>query len=202
MNARVMTANVLPVVEEHFRFLVDDFGFTLAQTSDIPTGACYRSPRGSVIIRYDLLRDAAVDITLEEKVSGDSYLLTEILEFAVPGAERRTDVRDGEAFAAELVRMRGLLTRHCDDFLRGDVSAYRTRFREALLVKHCRSIASDEFERGDPRRAARLFGVLRGYWSESEQVRSGGVTQDSDREHHARALERVQQQVVHLRALR
>lgn len=190
MNARVMSANVLPVVEEHFRFLVDDFGFTLAQTSDIPTGAWYRSPRGSVIIRYDLLRDASVDITLEEKVSGDSYLLTEILEFAVPGAERRTDVRDGEAFAAELERMRGLLTRHCDDFLRGDVSAYRTRFREALLVKHCRSIASDEFERGDPRRAARLFGVLRGYWSES------------DREHHARALERVQQQVVHLRALR
>jgi len=189
MNSRVVSANVLPVIESRFRFLVDEFGFTLAQTSDIPTGAWYRSPRGAVIVRYDLLRDAAVDITLEEKVSGDAYLLTEILEFAVPGAERRTDVRDSEAFEAELDRMRALLIRHCDDFLRGDVSAYRTRFREALLVKHCRSIASDEFERGDPRRAARLFSALRSYWSES------------DREHHARAIERVQQ-VVHLRPLR
>jgi hypothetical protein len=189
MNARIIGANVLPIIENRFRFLVDEYGFTLAQTSDIPTGAWYRTPRGAVIVQYDLLRDAALDVIVEEKISGESHLLTEILEFALPGAERRTDVRDPEAFAAEVERMRSLLVRNCEDFLLGDVYAFRTRFREALLVKHCRRIASDEFDRGDARRSARLYSALRGYWS------------DKDREGHRRSLEKIDRG-PHLRALR
>ncbi len=184
-----MGANVLPLIEERFRFLIDDYGFCLGQTSEVPTGAWYRAPRGSVIVQYDLLRDAALDVTLAEKLSGESHLITEILQFKVVGAGRRIDVRDDVTFAAELERMRRLLCEHCDDFLRGDIAAFRARFREPLLVKNCRLIAIDESERGDARRAARLFAALRGYWS------------DNDRENHQRALERAGRN-GQLRALR
>ena len=180
MNARVIGANVLPLVERQFRFLVDEYGFTLAQTSDIPTGAWYRSPRGAVVVQYDLMRDAALDVSLEVKVTNETHGLSEILEF-VAGAERRVDVRDPDAFAAELERMSGLLVRHCEDFLRGDIPGFSTRYREALLVKRCREVASEEFQQGDPRRALRLLGALRSYWSES------------DRERHERSLERCRQ---------
>jgi hypothetical protein len=177
MNARVIGANVLPLVEKHFRFLVDDYGFTLAQTTDIPTGAWYRSPRGAVVILYDLMRDAALDVALEFGSSAESHSICELLKFSVAGAQRRIDVRDAGAFVAELERMRGLLIEHCDDFLRGDVQSFCTRYREALLVKHCRQVASEEFRDGDSRRAARLFGILRAYWSEG------------DREYYERAME-------------
>jgi hypothetical protein len=174
----VIGANVLPLVEEHFRFLVDEYGFTLAQTTDIPTGAWYRSPRGAVVVQYDLMRDAALDVGLELKASGDTHSVCEILELSVAGAERRVDVRDPEAFRAELERAKRLLVEHCDDFLRGDAHGFCTRFREALLVKRCRQVAHDEFADGDPRRAVKLLSALRPYWS------------DRDREYHERALDR------------
>lgn len=178
MNARVIGANVLPLVEKHFKFLIDEYGFMLTQTTDIPTGAWYRAARAAVVVQYDLMRDAALDVTLEFRSSGESHTLCELLEFAGVSAQRRVDIRDADAFAAELARMRELLTQHCDDFLRGDVTAFCARFREALLVKRCRRIAGEEFRDGDPRRAVRLYDALRSYWSEN------------DRESYDRALER------------
>ena len=169
MNAHVIGANVLPLVENHFGFLVQEHGFTLARTSDIPTSAWYSGPRAAVTVNYDLMRDAALDVTLEEKSTGESHLLTDVLALTVPGAQRRVDVREPEAFLAEAARMRGLLTEHCDEFLRGDIAAFRTRHREALLVKHCRHVAMEEFQRGDLRRAARLLAALRGYWTANDR---------------------------------
>lgn len=173
-----MSANVLPLVEEHFRFLLDEYGFSLAQTTDIPTAAWYRSPRGAVVVQYDLMRDAALDVVLEFRASEETHSICEVLEFEVAGAQRRTGVRDPGAFAAELERMSRLLREHCADFLHGDAQSFCTRFREALLVKRCRQIASEELHQGDPRRAARLLAALRPYWS------------DHDRETHERALDR------------
>jgi len=178
MEARVMGANVLPLVEQHFRFLIDEYGFALAQTTDIPTAAWYRSPRGAVVVQYDLMRDAALDVVLEFRASDEAHSICEILEFEVAGAQRRTDVREPGVFSAELERMSRLLREHCDDFLRGDAQAFCTRFREALLVKRCRRIASEEFYQGDPRRAVALLAALRPYWSER------------DREAHEHALDR------------
>jgi hypothetical protein len=172
-----MSANVLPLVERHFRFLIDEYGFTLAQSTDIPTAAWYRSPRGGVVVRYDLMRDAALDLELEFRATSEIHSLCEILEFSIAGAARRTDVREPEAFAAEVERMSGLLRAHGEEFLRGDAQGFCKRFREALLVKRCRQAASEEFRQGDPRRALRLLTALRPYWS------------DHDRECHERALD-------------
>jgi len=169
MNAHVIGANVLPLVEAQFGFLVHEHGFTLARTSDIPTGAWYNAPRGAVAVNYDLMRDAALDVTLEEKATGESHLLTDVLALTVPGVRRRVDVREPDAFLAEAARMRGLLAEHCEDFLRGDVAAFRARHREALIVKHCRRVAMEEFHRGDLRRAAQLLSALRDYWTESDR---------------------------------
>ena len=174
-----MSANVLPLVEERFRFLVDEYGFSLAQTSDIPTSAWYRSPRGAVAVQYDLMRDAALDVVLEFRASEETHSICELLEFDVAGAQRRTGVREPGAFAAELERMSALLREQCADFLNGDAQSFCTRFREALLVKRCRKIAGEELHQGDPRRAARMLAALRPYWSEH------------DRETHERALDRA-----------
>ncbi len=166
---------MLPLIEEHFGFLVEAHGFSLTQTSEVPSGAWYRAPERAVIVVYDMLRDSTVDVTLEHKGREDSHLLGDILAFSSPDAARREEVRGREAVSAELGRQAKMLVDFCDDFLRGDVAGFRRRFREAILVKRCRELAVREFYNGDLRRAATFFDFLRDYWTEA------------DREHYERA---------------
>jgi hypothetical protein len=168
-------ANVLPLIEEHFGFLVESYGFALTQTTEIPSGAWYRAPERAVVVMYDLMRDSTVDVTVEMKGRDDSHLLNDLLALSVPGAARREEVRGRAAVGADLQRMAALLVEHCGDFLRGDVPDFRRRFREAILVKRCRELAVREFYNGDLRRAATFFDFLRDYWTEA------------DREHYERA---------------
>jgi hypothetical protein len=169
-------ANALPLIEEHFGFLVESYGFSLTQTTEIPSGAWYRAPERAVIVTYDMLRDSTVDVMLEHKSRDDSHLLNEILELSLPDAGRHEEVRGRAAVSGEMARLAKLLVDHCDDFLRGEVSEFRRRYREAILVKHCRELAVREFYNGDLRRATTFFDFLRDYWTEA------------DREHYARAV--------------
>jgi hypothetical protein len=170
-----LSANVLPLIEEHFGFLVESYGFSLTQTTEVPSGAWYRAPERAVIVTYDMLRDSTVDVTLEHKTRDDSNLLNEILALSVPEAERHEEVRGRDAVSAEMARLAKLLADYCADFLSGDAPAFRRRYREAILVKRCRELAVREFYNGDLRRAATFFEFLRDYWTEA------------DREHYARA---------------
>jgi hypothetical protein len=168
-------ANVLPLIEEHFGFLVDAYGFALTQTTEIPSGGWYRAPERAVIVIYDMLRDSTVDVTLEYKGRDDALMLSDVLALHVPEGARRDEIRGRDAVGAELARLAALLREHCDDFLRGNVVEFRQRFREAIFVKRCRELAVREFYNGDLRRAATFFDLLRDYWT------------DADREHYARA---------------
>ncbi|HMD03242.1 MAG TPA: hypothetical protein VKG44_09795 [Candidatus Baltobacteraceae bacterium] len=174
MDGTDLGANVLPLIEEHFGFL-ESRGFGLTQTTEIPSAAWYRAPERAVIVTYDLMRDSTVDVTLELKGRDDSHLLNDILALAAPEAAHREEVRGRLAVAAEMARSARLLAEHCEDFLRGDLAAFRRRFREAILVKRCRELAVREFYNGDLRRAATFFDFLRNYWTEA------------DREHYERA---------------
>jgi hypothetical protein len=167
------SASVLGPIEREFAFLVDQYGFEIAQSTEVPSFVWYRSGGRTIVVSYDPSDEAAVDIHLEVKETDERHAMADILAFERFDAGRRAGVR-GEAVAAELARLSTMLGENCVDFLRGDLDAFRRRYREALLVKTTRAAAMHEFYDGDPKRSRMLFEALRAYWT------------DLDREHVSR----------------
>jgi hypothetical protein len=165
---------MLGAIERHFSFLIERFGFELAQSTDVPSFAWYRSADRLVIVSYDAADDAAVDVHLEVKSTDERHLLADILAFEPFDGARREGVRGAANVEAEIARAAALVSEHCAEFLGGDLVAFRRRYREALMVKTTRAAAMHEFYDGDPKRAKLLFEALRAYWT------------DLDREHVAR----------------
>jgi hypothetical protein len=171
-------ANVLPLLEERFAFLSERFGFVLAQTTEIPSCAWYRCDDRAVIIRYDFMGDAAVDVEIEVTGTAERHPLADVVAFAQPDAARLQGVRERKLVIAEIDRSARILVEHCEDFLAGRLDAFRRRHREALLVKGVRALAQREFYEGDARRALALYEALRPYWNEHDaeyhaRLRSG-----------------------------
>ena len=169
MRVSVMSADALPLLMRRFGFLVEEFGFTLTRTRVVPACAWYASAAGTVVVSFDYLRDASVDVSLQETPGGDAYLLSELLAAGRAARPRRTGVRSPDAFAAELDATAETLIAECGDFLRGDAAAFRTRHREAMLVARCRRLALGELRRHAPERAAALLSAMRGYWTAADR---------------------------------
>jgi len=147
-------ANVLPFIEAHFAFLVTDYGFELAQSTEIPSMAWFRRDDRVVVVAYDYIRDATIDVDLGDGTGDERYRLADLLAFEAGVAELRLEgVRDRAVVVAELERLAGVLVRYGHEFLVGDCTAFRRRFREALLVRGTRASAMREFYNGDPGRA-------------------------------------------------
>jgi hypothetical protein len=90
------SANVLPLLEERFAFLSDRYGFVLAQTTDIPSCAWYRADDRAVVVRYDYMGDAAVDVDLEIAPTGERHPLADVVAFTQPVAARLQGVRESK----------------------------------------------------------------------------------------------------------
>jgi len=164
-----MSADALPLLLRRFGFLIEEFGFALVRTRAVPAGAWYASATGTVAVCYDYLRDAAVDVTLQESQLGDAYLLSDLSGAARATQPRKTGIRDLAAFTAELDSAAATLRTECGDYLRGDVAAFRARHREAMLVARCRRLALSELRRHAPERAAALLSAMRGYWTAADR---------------------------------
>jgi hypothetical protein len=187
MEAR-SESGVLDVIEQHFSYLIDRYGFELCQSTDVPSFAWYRAGERTVIVSYDAADDASVDIHFEVRSTDERHHIADILAFESFDARRREGVRGGANVQAEIVRAAALLAEHCVDFLKGDLVAFRRRYREALMVKTTRAAAMREFYDGDPKRAKLLFEALRAYWT------------DLDREHVSRLASGSQDKsLAHLR---
>ncbi len=181
-------ASALATIEHHFAYLVDRFGFAIAQSTDVPSFVWYRSGERTVRVSYDYFNDAAVEVQFEVKSTEERHLMADILAFEPFDASRRENVRGASNVEAEIYRVAKLLGEHCADFLRGDLETFRRRYREALLVKTTRAAAMMEFYDGDPKRSKWLFEALRAYWT------------DLDREHVARlAKGGTDKSLAHLR---
>ncbi len=165
---------MLGAIERHFAFLIERFGFELAQSTDVPSFAWYRCGERLVIVSYDASDDASVDVHFEVKSTDERHLLADILAFESFDAARREGVRGAANVEAEIARAAALVRDQCADFVGGDLEAFRRRYREALLVKTTRAAAMREFYDGDPKRSKQLFEALRAYWT------------DLDREHVSR----------------
>lgn len=167
-------ANALPLIEARFAYVVDEYGFELVQSTEVPSSAWYRREGRTVVVAYDFMRDAAVDVDFEDAATGMRYRLYDVLAFdRSAGARRAEGVRESSAIAAEIDRCGGLVATYAHEFLSGDLMKFRHRFREAILVQTTRAAAMREFYEGDVRRARALFEAIRSYWS------------DIDREHFA-----------------
>jgi hypothetical protein len=155
-----------------FAFLSEDYGWVLATTGSGPAAVTYRSRHGSVSVIYDPLRDAAADVWLQDETSGETYRLRVLLDVSRHDSTRASEPASAGAGRLQLGRLAGLLIAHAEDFLLGDLGAFRLRHREALLVLSCRRLAEAEFACGDRLRAAALFDAFRAYWSESDHAKS------------------------------
>jgi hypothetical protein len=160
---------MLGAIERHFSFLIERFGFELAQSTDVPSFAWYRSGERLVIVSYDASDDASVDVHFEVKSTDERHLLADILAFESFDGRRREGVRGAANVEAEIARAAALVADHCADFLTGDLIAFRHRYREALMVKTTRAAAMREFYDGDPKRAKLLFEALRSYWTDLDR---------------------------------
>jgi hypothetical protein len=162
-------ANVLPAIESQFAFLVDEFGFSLAQTIDVPSSAWYRNGDRTVVVSFDFIRDAAVEVAFEIASTEERHTLYDVLAFSPVDAHRLEGVRERPRIVADLARLAALVKRECAEFLTGDVEAFRLRYREALLVKSTRAAALHEFYEGDVNRARALFAAMRAYWNDADR---------------------------------
>lgn len=163
-------ANALPLIEARFAFLIADYGFELVQSTEVPSSAWFRREGRTIVVGYDIIHEAAVDVDFEDTSTGTRYRLHDILAFeSTIRAERATDLRDRERIVAEIDRCAELVARHAHEFLAGDLVAFRFRFREALLVQTTRASAMREFYEGDVRRARALFEAFRSYWNEIDR---------------------------------
>jgi hypothetical protein len=173
MRAKIMSADALPLLERHFGFLVEEYGFVLGRTRAVPAGAWYASASGTVAVSFDYLRDAAVDVSIEGADEGadpiGALLLSELTATGLGAAPRRTGIREPGAFEVELAAAAETLKATCADFLRGDVAAFRARHREQMLVARCRRLALQELRRHAPERAAALLSAMRGYWTAADR---------------------------------
>lgn len=167
-------ANALPQIEASFAFLVEAYGFELVQSTELPSSAWFRRDARTLVVAYDFMREAAIDVDFEDATTGTRYRLHDLLAFEPSiGTARASEIRDRALVEAELVRCSELIRTYAGDFLCGDLVAFRRRFREALLVLTTRASAMREFYEGDVRRARALFEAIRSYWN------------DVDREHFA-----------------
>ena len=167
-------ANVLPLVEKRFAFLIADFGYELVQSTEVPSSAWFRREGRTLVVGYDFLREAAVDVDFEDASTGTRYRLFDVLAFERSlDVVRPSGIRDRTLVDAELKRCATLVREFAHDFLAGDLVAFRHRFREGLLVLTTRAAAMREFYEGDARRSRALFEAIRSYWN------------DIDREHFA-----------------
>ncbi len=163
-------ANALGLIESRFAFLVDQYGFALAQSTEIPSSAWFRRDERTIVIAYDFIREAAVDVHFEDASTGTRYRLHDVLAFEKSVAVHRSDgVRERALVAAEIDCCAGLVLGFAQDFLCGDVVAFHYRFREALLVQTTRAAAMREFYEGDVRRARTLFEAIRSYWTDCDR---------------------------------
>lgn len=163
-------ANVLPFIEANFSYLVTEYGFELAQSTEIPSMAWFTHDDRVVIVAYDFIRDAVIDVDLIAGSSGERYALADVLAFEPNLSPLRIEgMRDRAAVVRELERIARVLATYGREFLAGDVLAFRRRFREALLVRGTRAAAMREFYDGDPVRARALFESMCAYWDERDR---------------------------------
>jgi hypothetical protein len=165
-------AEIIQRLTSCFGFLSEEYGWALAATGSRPAAATYRSRFGSACVAYDPLRDAAADVSLHDDTSGETYRLRELLDVSRDDSTRAADPASAGAGRLQLGKLAALLVAHAEDFLLGDLGAFRLRHREALLVLRCRRLAESELACGDRLRAATLFEAFRAYWNESDRAKS------------------------------
>ena len=170
----VPAANALPFIEATFAFLAHEYGFELVQSTEIPSMAWFRRDQRVVIVAYDFMRDATIEVDLMDGAADDRYRLADVLAFQAEIVPIRLEgIRERAFLVSELERVAGILATYGREFLAGDMAAFARRYREALLVRTTRALAMREFYSGDPARSREIFASLRAYWD------------DRDREHFA-----------------
>ncbi len=163
-------ANVLPFIEEHFGYLVTEHGFALVQSTEIPSMAWFKRDARVVIVGFDYMRDAAIEIDLVDDATNERYRLADVLAFEPSLLPVRMEgLRERALVVSELARLASVVAHDAATFLAGDLDAFRRRYREALLVRGTRAAAIREFYDGDPGRARALFESLRAYWDDRDR---------------------------------
>jgi len=169
MDGPVSSRTARTAIEERFGFLVDDYGYSLVQSSDLPATVWYRSHGRAVTVTYDLEREPPLDVTLQEGPDAMAFDLRRLLETRGLTSVAPPGPYDAATIGAELDRLKRLVLEECATFLRGDIESFHRAFREASLVEHCRELARDAYFEGNFKLAIELFQMLREYWDDRDR---------------------------------
>jgi hypothetical protein len=183
MEVQVRSATLLSSIEERFAFL-EARGFRLEQSTESPPCAWYRDGDRTVVIAYDPAEDAAIAVRL--CMGRETFGLWDLFALSSDGA-RLEGVRERALIEAELQRAASLVETSCEDFLSGDLEAFRLNRREPLLVARLRAMARDEFWNGDLRRALELFELYRAYWDANDRTYHARLVSGEGRSAHLRS---------------
>ncbi|MFY9779738.1 MAG: hypothetical protein WAJ85_04420 [Candidatus Baltobacteraceae bacterium] len=183
MEGQVRSASLLASIEERFAFL-EARGFHLEQSTEKPPCAWYRNGDRTIVVAYDPVEDAAISVRL--RFGRETYGLWDLFSLTSEGA-RREGVRERTLIEAELKRAASLVETDCEDFLHGDLEAFRLNRREPLLVARLRAMAREEFWNGDQRRSLDLFEIFRAYWDANDRTCHAHLVSGEGRSGHLRA---------------
>ncbi len=153
-----MAPSFVPYIEAAFSEPLAQYGFNAIKKDWVGEPYYYDLVRyenegRAVQVSYEHTRDAYCDVTIEGY--GGFEPVRSVIVFARgPSGEEPSFVWTHEAseFSADARRCSDLLLHYCDDFLRGDLPAFRRKYRELFLVaavRNARYIAAASHEWGD-----------------------------------------------------
>lgn len=183
MEGQIRSATLLSSIEERFAFL-EARGFHLEQSTESPPCAWYRDGDRTVVIAYDPAEDAAISVRL--CMGRETFGLWDLFALSADGT-RLEGVRERALIEAELKRAASLVETSCDDFLTGNLEAFRLNRREPLLVARLRTMAREEFWNGDLRRSLELFEIFRSYWDANDRTYHARLMSGEGRSAHLRS---------------
>ncbi len=129
----VTTSSFIPYIEAAFSGPLSRYGFNLAERRSL--GAPYHfdlvrydNDGRTVQVSYEHARDAYCDVVIGGR--GCFFPLKNLFEFT---NSKPTWARDADSFAEDARRCSELLIQYCDDFLRGDIKAFRLKYSDVFL---------------------------------------------------------------------
>lgn len=162
----------VPLIREHFDFLVREYGFVVQREGEDDTTASYwvlySTDDREVFVGYAGNRDRVVEVDIECTHTGWSE---DPATFANPdtySASPRKHFDDAESFTEELRRESAQLQQLCGLFLRGDIPAFMREYREAILVNRVRSWAYTALASREYAKAIGFYDLIRGYWTDQD----------------------------------
>jgi hypothetical protein len=172
----------LPLIETAFGPVLKSYGFrvksaTRATPEFLADALVYEKGDRSITVCYAQTREQWCEVTI--RGYGVPHPVEDLFSFVqgIGGSEQAyVDTNEPSAFAREAERCCNLLVEFCGEFLRGDIAAFRRRYRELFLAAIVRNLRYNAIAQHRWEDIERYHSWLADYWTagdlkEAEEAR-------------------------------